>query len=190
MARSYLAAGKAVEAMGLLQRTRERISQAEEAWDDLEHPDAQSLKDLQALQKQAVVRNHLCARAHRNPVRVHDKALIEITCADSFRDPHAQCTEAVLHGFASVMELGSCGCGGEHAAEHLSYSFAHEVSVLALWQIAGNDSDLAYNRRGAVWRMRSAPRSASWRSSVRRRAWASWAWTPSTYVAPLIVCSP
>ena len=99
--------------MGLLQRTRERISQAEEAWDDLEHPDAQSLKDLQALQKQAVVRNHSCARAHRNPVRVHDEALMEITCAhnegsaDSFRDPHAQCTEeAVLHGFAFVMELG------------------------------------------------------------------------------------
>lgn len=58
VARSYLAAGKAVEAMGLLQRTRERITQAEEAWDDLEHPDAQSLKDLQALQEQAVVRHH------------------------------------------------------------------------------------------------------------------------------------
>lgn len=65
-----------MEAMGLLQRTRERISQAEEAWDDLEHPDAQSLKDLQALQKQAVVRKHSCARAHRNPVRVHDEALM------------------------------------------------------------------------------------------------------------------
>ena len=65
-----------------------------------------------------------------------------------------------------------------------------KVSDLALWHIAGNDIDLAYNRRGAVWRMRSARRSASWRSSAHRRAWASWAWTPSTNVAPLIVCLP
>lgn len=55
MARSYLAASKAVEAMGLFQRTTERVAQAEQAWDDLEHPDAQALKDLQALKEQAVV---------------------------------------------------------------------------------------------------------------------------------------
>ncbi len=55
VARSYLAASKAVEAMGLFQRTTERVAQAEQAWDDLEHPDAQALKDLQALKEQAVV---------------------------------------------------------------------------------------------------------------------------------------
>ncbi len=55
VARSYLAASKAVEAMGLFQRTTERVAQAEQAWDDLEHPDAHALKDLQALKEQAVV---------------------------------------------------------------------------------------------------------------------------------------
>ena len=54
VARSYLAASKAVEAMGLFQRTTERVAQAEQAWDDLEHPDAHALKDLQALKEQAV----------------------------------------------------------------------------------------------------------------------------------------
>ncbi|CAL5220684.1 g2733 [Coccomyxa viridis] len=54
VARSYLAASKAVEAMGLFQRTTERVAQAEQAWDDLEDPDAQALKDLQALKEQAV----------------------------------------------------------------------------------------------------------------------------------------
>ena len=56
VARSYLATSKAVEAMGLFQRTSDRISQAEQAWDDLEHPDVQALEDLQALNEQAVVR--------------------------------------------------------------------------------------------------------------------------------------
>lgn len=56
VARSYLATSKAVEAMGLFQRTSDRFSQAEQAWDDLEHPDEQALKDLQALKEQAVVR--------------------------------------------------------------------------------------------------------------------------------------
>ncbi len=41
--------------MGLFQRTTERVAQAEQAWDDLEDPDAQALKDLQALKEQAVV---------------------------------------------------------------------------------------------------------------------------------------
>lgn len=55
VARSYLAANKAVEAMGLFQRTTKRIAQADQAWDDLEHPDPQALKDLEALKEQAVV---------------------------------------------------------------------------------------------------------------------------------------
>ena len=61
VARSYLAASKAVEAMGLFQRTTERVTQAEQAWDDLEHPDAQALKDLQALKEQAVVSGQPCS---------------------------------------------------------------------------------------------------------------------------------
>ena len=55
VARSYMAAGKAVEAAGLFQRTTERVSQAEQAWDNLEHPDTATLRDLEALKEQAVV---------------------------------------------------------------------------------------------------------------------------------------
>ena len=55
VARSYLAASKAVEAAGLFQRAAERAAQAEQAWDDLEHPDAAALADLAALKEQAVV---------------------------------------------------------------------------------------------------------------------------------------
>lgn len=60
VARSYMATGKAVEAAGLFQRATERVAQAEQAWDDLEHPDAAALRDLEALQEQAVVPPWAC----------------------------------------------------------------------------------------------------------------------------------
>ena len=69
VARSYLAAGKAVEAAGLFQRATERVSQAEEAWDDLERPDAAALKDLEALKEQAVV-THCTPSYHTDAIRL------------------------------------------------------------------------------------------------------------------------
>ena len=69
VARSYLAAGKAVEAAGLFQRATERVFQAEEAWDDLEHPDAAALKDLEALKEQAVV-THCTPSYHTDAIRL------------------------------------------------------------------------------------------------------------------------
>ena len=69
VARSYLAAGKAVEAAGLFQRTTERVSQAEEAWDDLEHPDTAALEDLEALKEQAVV-THCTPSYHTDAIRM------------------------------------------------------------------------------------------------------------------------
>ncbi len=48
--RSYLAAGKPLDAHGLFERTAERVRQAQAAWDDLERPDAAAQAQLDALQ--------------------------------------------------------------------------------------------------------------------------------------------
>jgi hypothetical protein len=53
VARSYLAADKPLEAHGLFQRTLLRVQQAQAAWDDLEHPDATALQELDTLTEQA-----------------------------------------------------------------------------------------------------------------------------------------
>ncbi|KAK9904768.1 hypothetical protein WJX75_002167 [Coccomyxa subellipsoidea] len=52
-ARSYLAAGKPLEALGLFQRTAQRAQQAEAAWDDLERPSTDALAELNALKTQS-----------------------------------------------------------------------------------------------------------------------------------------
>lgn len=54
-AQSYLAASKPLEAAALFARTAERAQQAEAAWDDLERPDADALRQLAALTEQAQV---------------------------------------------------------------------------------------------------------------------------------------
>ena len=54
-ARSYLAAGKPLEALGLFQRTAERAGQAEAAWDDLERPSLDALAELDSLKAQCQV---------------------------------------------------------------------------------------------------------------------------------------
>ncbi|BDA49634.1 Signal recognition particle subunit SRP68 [Coccomyxa sp. Obi] len=51
-ARSYLASGKPLEALGLFQRTAERAGQAEAAWDDLERPSTEALAELASLKAQ------------------------------------------------------------------------------------------------------------------------------------------
>ncbi len=54
-ARSYLVAGKPLEAQGLFQRTAQRVQQAEAAWDDLERPSTEDLAELEALKAQTQV---------------------------------------------------------------------------------------------------------------------------------------
>ena len=66
-AQSYLAASKPLEAAALFQRTAQRAQQAEAAWDDLERPDADALRQLAALAEQAQVRSlgHIESRSKR-----------------------------------------------------------------------------------------------------------------------------
>lgn len=59
-ARSYLAAGKPLEALGLFQRTAQRVQEAGAAWDDLERPSTAALAELDALQAQSQVRPRRC----------------------------------------------------------------------------------------------------------------------------------
>ncbi len=186
-AQSYLAADKPSEAAALFERARERVSQAEAAWDDLERPDAAALADLTALAAQAQVRSSNPQLYSLSPL--HD--YLACSLLDQGISSHHS-RNLFLDGEHALLYHSSACPDSARQCRALELSLMSVLPrtglhCLACMFVEHRDSlsklpRCPLRRRGAAWRTRSARPRPSARSRRRSRAWTAWRSTPRPLV--------